>query len=1072
MQVKHLFCVSFQKIAMRTLLSSILLFVLLGRALSQEASISEELVSLPTYPFSDPDPVARPGKIYPYFKFDGYSTVPVVQKHKMVVMENNWIKVWIAPDMGGKIYGALDKKIGKYFIYFNNVVKFREIAMRGPWTSGGIEFNFGSIGHAPTTATPVDYSYRKNPDGSVSCFVGALELTSRTEWRVEIRLPNDKAWFETRSSWQNPTNQKTSLYHWQTAAADATDDLQYFFPGTAYIDHSGNAFAWPLMSDGRDISFYRNNNYGTAHSYHVLGEYTDWFAGYYHNSGTGFGHWSRYPYKPGKKIWIWGLSRQGEIWKGLLTDSARGNVQYTEIQTGLLFNQEADESTMSPFKHLYLMPGAVEQFNERWFPIGNTKGVVSVSKEGVLNIDKEKTGSSLIFQSLENLKDTLQITDTTGKLLGEYSLEMKPQDIFIRHIDFDPGNLIITLKNGELFYKTAKRNNNQLDRPLEHAPKFNWESAYGLYSKGVEKSKQRLYSEAQVYFEKCIAKDPDFMPAYTGLAEIDFREMRYDEVEKRLLHVLSFDTYDPDANYLYGNILVLRKEFNKAKDAMGVALRSPAYKSAALNQLAVIAVREKRFEEAWEYISTAVAVNGIDVNNLKTAAIIARLRGDKSNYSNILLKISSADPLCHMAAFEKYLTSNDSISLKDFTDGINTELKHEVFIELSLWYFNAGLEDEAYSVMKLSPQHPVADLLTAYLAFRRGDEKNVDFNFKRAINTDDKLVFPYRHEYREILTWANMRQSSWKTKYYFALFNWGTGRNDLARKYFNECGDSPDSYSFYLSRGSFEKQNGGNEEADYLKALKWGSDNWRPCHILHGYYMTVHDYGKALSVSLNAMKLFRDSYIIKFDHALSLLNSGRYEECIRLLSTTEILPYEGAGYGRVIWRQANLLEALRLIDDRKISSALTKISSARLWPENLGVGRPYAVDESPENLLEAYCLIKNNNKELANKLIVSVSDNLKDGITADHATLTGVIALKAMNRKGEADKALTEWSVKVSDNVVSNWAMKNLAGNLDEKTSGQITTDPEMEKAINALLQNNVDYIIIRKINQLFEDLK
>ena len=27
----------------------------------------------------------------------------------------------------------------------------------------------------------------------------------------------------------------------------------------------------------------------------------------------GFGHWSLYPLKPGKKIWMWALSRQGDI---------------------------------------------------------------------------------------------------------------------------------------------------------------------------------------------------------------------------------------------------------------------------------------------------------------------------------------------------------------------------------------------------------------------------------------------------------------------------------------------------------------------------------------------------------------------------------------------------------------------------------------------------------------------------------------------------------------------------------------------------------------------------------------
>ncbi len=52
-------------------------------------------------------------------------------------------------------------------------MKFRNIALRGPWTSGGIEFNFGVIGHTPSTATPVDYVLRENPDGSVSCWVGS-----------------------------------------------------------------------------------------------------------------------------------------------------------------------------------------------------------------------------------------------------------------------------------------------------------------------------------------------------------------------------------------------------------------------------------------------------------------------------------------------------------------------------------------------------------------------------------------------------------------------------------------------------------------------------------------------------------------------------------------------------------------------------------------------------------------------------------------------------------------------------------------------------------------------------------
>ncbi len=92
--------------------------------------------------------------------------------------------------MGGKVWGATEKSTGREFVYQNHVMKFRAIGIRGPWTSGGIEHNFGlDLGHAPWTASPVDYILKENDDGSVSCIVGGLDLASRTQWRVNILLP-------------------------------------------------------------------------------------------------------------------------------------------------------------------------------------------------------------------------------------------------------------------------------------------------------------------------------------------------------------------------------------------------------------------------------------------------------------------------------------------------------------------------------------------------------------------------------------------------------------------------------------------------------------------------------------------------------------------------------------------------------------------------------------------------------------------------------------------------------------------------------------------------------------------
>src|SRR5215813_3823344 len=126
-------------------------------AQNNAATIREYKKVFVTYPYSDPNPIPTVGKIYPYFRYDLYTDKPVNKEWTVVELENEYLRVMILPEIGGKIWAAIEKSTGRSFIYYNHVVKFRDIAMRGPWTSGGIEPNYGIIGHTPNCATPVDY---------------------------------------------------------------------------------------------------------------------------------------------------------------------------------------------------------------------------------------------------------------------------------------------------------------------------------------------------------------------------------------------------------------------------------------------------------------------------------------------------------------------------------------------------------------------------------------------------------------------------------------------------------------------------------------------------------------------------------------------------------------------------------------------------------------------------------------------------------------------------------------------------------------------------------------------------
>ena len=97
-------------------------FLLLPQILpAQKATITEEFREIVTYPFSDPNPVPflteKSKKIYPYYSYDGYSLTGQMQKWKVIKLENDYIEVYVLPEAGGKVWGAIEKSTGKEFIY-------------------------------------------------------------------------------------------------------------------------------------------------------------------------------------------------------------------------------------------------------------------------------------------------------------------------------------------------------------------------------------------------------------------------------------------------------------------------------------------------------------------------------------------------------------------------------------------------------------------------------------------------------------------------------------------------------------------------------------------------------------------------------------------------------------------------------------------------------------------------------------------------------------------------------------------------------------------------------------------
>ena len=1000
-------------------LTAIFIVLNLNPLYAQTAQISEKQVPLVTYPFSDPDPVPNPGKFYPYARFDGYSDKGTIHNWKMVELENDYIKLWVTPEIGGKIWGAVEKVTGKEFIYYNHAVKFRDVAMRGPWTSGGIEFNFGIIGHAPTTSSPVDYLVRKNGDGSVSCFVGAIDLPSRTRWSVEINLPKDKAYFTTRSMWDNPTELEQSYYNWMNLGVKTAGNLEYSFPGNYFLGHDGKHSPWPIDAKGRKLNFYDNNNFGEYKSYHVFGEATGFYGAYWHNDDFGFVHYADYDAKPGKKVWIWGLSDQGMIWENLLTDK---DGQYTEIQSGRLFNQAAEESSKTPFKNRGFAAGSTDQWTEYWFPVKETRGLKFAQPSGSVNLQQDGNIVTWGFCPNEKTDGKLEIRNGTNTVFTK-EIHAAPMQVTRDSFQYEGSYKTLSMWMGNKLLYDADREKYLLKRPVESLVTFNWETAYGHYLSGKEQERQRMYKNAEEEYLKSLAVEPGFVPSLTGMANLAYRKTDFRASMEYALKALSVDTYDADANMSYGLSGLALGDTTSAIDGFSMASASVAQRSAAYNAISSLYLSRGEYLKALGYAENSLNFNQLGSDAVQLRILSLRKLGFQEKAEIELSKLELRDPLNHFIRFERYLNGPSEQNKITVQNHITGEMPQETYLEYGLWYFHNGQYSDALKILDLAPQdQPIVLLWEGYLNYIIGKPQAATQLLAKATDHSPQLVFPFRIETLMPLEWAGKLSDNWKINYYSGLIFLNAGMEDKTRDLWDRCGDKPDFYPFYIARSRLGKPQGEKAVADMERALALAGNEWRTGLIASGFFMERGNNQKAEELAHNYYAKNPQNYYLGLHYANMLEMNRKFAACINLLQNIRVLPNEGATASRTVWKNANLGNALDLMKIGKYRKALECVAKARQWPSNLGVGRPYDVDERMEDFIALQCHKNLNDKRSAAELQEKFTNPkaLKDFPQNANDFLTALV-LKESGNKPAGDKIMQELGEKYPSSESIQW---------------------------------------------------
>ncbi len=1018
------------------------------------ARVSEEIRVLDTYPFSEPNPVpvlARDPRLYPYHTFEGYSATSEPREWKVVKLENDLIEVFVLPEVGGKVWGAIVKKTGHEFIYRNEVMKFRNIALRGPWTSGGIEFNFGVIGHTPATATPVDYTFRANEDGSVSCFVGAMDLPSRTHWRVEIRLSPGRADFETRALWYNPTPLEQPYYNWMTAAAFAREDLELFVPGTSYLEHSGRERAWPTDESGRYLPLYRNNAFGGHKSYHVVGELNDFFGGYDHDAGYGWGHWARHEDMPGQKMWLWALSREGGVWEDLLTDT---DGQYVEFQAGRLLVQytpgdPVTGDSVNPITQAGFDPLSASRWTETWFPLERTGGLTDASRDGAMHVRRADGQVRVSVNAFRAVSDTLQVW-SDGVPVGSRPVQLGPLEPFEATFEVPEGRPVrVRLPALDLDYDSGAEGR-LLARPFHASPEA-WGSIPETDRRvfqARELARGRRYGAARKMFEAVLDREPWNRDALLGLAELALRSGRYEDGLGHVNRALQLDTYDPKANFIAGNLYLEVGQVSDARDAFGLSARSVAYRAASYVRLAEVMIAAGEWAEAKRYAELARDFDRHSIPAWQLLALWGRRSASAAAGADgaapqtraaaqaraALLEI---DPLHHFVFAEAYLADRSPTPARRLLNALRSEYPDQSLLELAVGYANRGLADDALALLELAerslrgdemgePRHP-SPVLRAWRAFLAEDPTGLDEP------VDLAFAFPFRAETLPVLRWAADASGQWGWTYLLGLNLWALDREEEAARVLASLGTEPDYAPAYAARGHLLRRVEGRDPGpDLSRAVEAdpGSRILRVARVRHA--LGGGRWEEALEASSQAREAFPEDFNLDLLHARGLLNAGRAREAVEILTRVRVLPSENSRESHRLYELAHMAAALDELEAGDPERAVEYLEAGLLWPESLGQGRPY----DPEDRLIRYLLgvaqAMAGDPDAARQAFRSVVARTR-GRDRDlaWADVPSILALHALGRAGDlAEIAAGPSGGGATDAVRADTALRSLAADL------------------------------------------
>ncbi len=910
------------------------------------------------------------GKVYPLPVIDRIATEPCEHPWQAVHLENEYLRVMILPEIGGRIHVGYDKINGYDFFYRQNVIKPALVGLAGPWISGGVEFNWPQH-HRPATFLPVDVTIEREEDGSVIAWCSDHDPLSRMKGMHGVCLRPGCAFIELRVRLYNRTWDTQTFLWWANAAALVHEHYQSFFPHDVHYvaDHArraitefpcsqGTYYGIPygeraihgvpadempgnFVPDGsypaNDLSWYANIPVPT--SYMIVNSREDFFGGYDHAARAGMVHVADHHIAPGKKQWTWGNHEFGYAWDRSLTES---DGPYIELMAGVYTDNQPDFS--------FLAPGETKTFSQFWYPIREIGVPDIASVHAALRVRCENGEAQLHLLVTRVLPLAMVRIRAAGREPVVWSGTLQPERAAMITLALPPGDepWVLELESdGEVLLRYAPGELQPAMEPVvatEPPAPEEIATVDELYLTGLHLEQYRHATRSpEPYWNEAVRRDPGDSRANSALGRLHLRRGEFRQAESSFrtavtrLTARNPNPYDSEPCYNLGIALLFQDHIDEAYDAFSKATWSAAWRGPGHHRLAEIDMRKGRFATAMDHLDRSLRADADNTNARNLRVAVLRRLGRPAEAEAELDTVLALDPLDAWSRFQKTGVAPADTGKR---------------LDVAFDCIRAGLIDDGEQVLARGVG-AMELYVRAFIAHSRDDADWSAALYAQAAGADPTYVFPSRLEEMKILDAAvAARPADAHAPYYLGNFlydrrrhrdaivqweraaaldpNFATAWRNLGIAFYNVEHDAQKSReAFRRARTAAPRDARILYEEDQLRK-RLGDDPGERLAVLEAHSALVARRDD-LSVELVAL----------YNHV------GRPADALALLGSRQFQPWEG-GEGLVLgeYVRAQLLLGRTPLATGEVHHALECFEAANHPPQSLNEARHLLANNS------------------------------------------------------------------------------------------------------------------------------